>query len=84
VRVTKKMRDRAITLLLCDASELIAGVDLPNVPSTSDRLVYRACVAVWEASGFALDLATDCLEAAALLRDGWSPGDPVVRRGGGS
>lgn len=36
--------------------------------------------AVWDSS-FDATLDVDYLEAAALLRDGWNPGDPVeVRR----
>jgi hypothetical protein len=85
--ISKKTREEAIESLSVEADYHAAGAHQGGMLDRSrnaQNAVYVALGAVWYASGYSLDLATDCLEAAALLRDGWSPGDPVVRRGGGS
>lgn len=53
-----------------------------DAPVDDDRIydaACEACDAVWEGSGPRAALPDAYLEAASLLRDGWNPGDPVVR-----
>ena len=52
--------------------------ELAPVMSASSLLVNSACAAVWHATLHVGEHA-DWIEAAALLREGWCPGDPVVR-----
>ena len=81
MKISKRTREEAINVLILDAYN-----DVEVIPSTCrdgrgiDRLEYKALVAVWRATDYTLDDDDDCLEAAALLRDGWCPGEPVVRR----
>jgi 3-oxoacyl-[acyl-carrier-protein] synthase III len=84
--------DRTTAIAICDgAAQLVIGGGDPfarmaacdywtNGDQThpAARLSGSACYAVAEVRGVR-DQYT-LMEAAALLRDGWSPGEPVVRR----
>ena len=80
-RISKRAREEAIEacLLGADARTTEARHDVPDaallawqawhvvngaMPIEFGKTVAEACAELW-------------LEAAALLRDGWSPGDPV-------
>lgn len=81
-KISKAVREEAIESLSVESDYHASGAHHGDLPDRSDSVlnaVYIALGAVWYASEYSLDLATDCLEAAALLRDGWSPGDPVRR-----
>ena len=76
-------RRRAI--MVCELAGNCADAisEIVDVSSVSE-LAIAARWAANDCAWPALDYAGSCLEAAALLRDGWSPGDPVVRLRGGS
>lgn len=82
MKITKKIREEAIEALLCafDARQF-GHYSLLDLNRLSERWSKRACaLAAITYNGFNLvSFKDDVLEAAALLRDGWSPGDPVVR-----
>ena len=76
-RIGKRTREAAIHCLEQCASDRLGGVGGAWTEADLDMAawdaVYRACPN--------LDAIDTYLEAAALLRDGWNPGDPVeVRR----
>ena len=92
-KISKRTREQAI--LLCEltgnlgvdwgcgyawCADVQFLIDLPHVA------LLAAVDARWSVADVIDDpegnvrfYALTCLEAAALLRDGWSPGDPVVR-----
>lgn len=88
MRISEADREEAIEVLLCcadawirntwEATYTISDGDVERIASESYRSVFRTASRRYD------DRDEIYLEAAALLRDGWSPGDPVVRRGGGS
>jgi hypothetical protein len=90
---SKRDRERAILGLEVAADHCIAAManstidtealqDSAMAAGVPERiahgLVYDAWVRTMTITGNASRFADDCLEAAALLRDGWNPGDPVV------
>lgn len=89
-RVSKKTREEAIELLRCAAgfdsahgmidarSWLEPSWGSRRLASDAFDAVWRALVIQWS-HVWKIGWATLDLEAAALLEDGWSPGDPVVR-----
>jgi hypothetical protein len=86
-RISKKTREEAIEVLLCCADDRIKGKrtttsDIGDGPS--EWIASDAWTEAWTSTDYVTNSEFVYLEAAALLRDGWSPGDPVVRRGGGS
>jgi len=79
-------RERKAAIELC---ELSADCDLQNQWTKFTLLdaideARPGAVLAWKAFEAVDDsvggVAFEKLEAAALLRDGWNPGDPVVRR----
>jgi uncharacterized membrane protein len=81
-------RDRATAILICQVAALNpvrspAVVDaaawLGRQPGTATTLACAAWMAVFLAIN---DVRLAYAEAERLLRDGWSPGEPVVRLGG--
>ncbi len=82
----RTVREEAVDLLLCVAD--VAGSSAPerewpfSVASMGLSTTSRTWLLAEAAYGAVLldTRQSDALEAAALLRDGWSPGDPVVRR----
>lgn len=85
-RISKRVREEAIEALLVCADDRHMGGDLTTYDilgrgSRTHHVADRA----WSATGgrdldrpwSGRDPQTRYLEAAALLRDGWSPGDPV-------
>ena len=91
MKIPAAVREAAIVALRCEADDLIRrGPDLYQTESDRGVDAYLVSVTmgnVWDAlypigkfdnSDGALTF--EILEAAALLEDGWSPGDPVVRR----
>jgi hypothetical protein len=80
-RISKAVREEAIEALLCCADDYLTGND--GVDAADERaknLTDSALHAVWAATQHRLHIGDDHLEAAALLIDGWSPGDPVEVR----
>ena len=85
--ISDKMRRDAI--LICElaghcAEAIGDSVEDAGASKGASSLAIDARWAARDCAWPSLGYADSCLEAAALLRDGWSPGDPVVRRGGGS
>lgn len=84
--ISKKTRDEAIEALLCCASDRVVNRHTCTddiVTGPTDYVANMAWLETYRVLSGG-DIEDAYLEAAALLRDGWSPGDPVVRRGGGS
>lgn len=85
-RIGKRTREAAIHCLEQCASDRIGGVRDTSTDDVESGAAFLAASCAWfEAAsllpGMELRGAIDYLEAAALLRDGWNPGDPVeVRR----
>lgn len=84
-RVAKSVRDEAIEALLSCADDRIGSgrdygvISCDLLGGDTDRLADAAYAAVAEAPWKSSPtMVTEYLEAAALLRDGWCPGDPVV------
>lgn len=91
-RISKKLREEAILVASCEASNpdlaesTRTTADLLGASDEADELAFQAWCAVkdthlddtslWPFPGRQAVSA----EAAALLMDGWSPGDPVVLR----
>jgi hypothetical protein len=83
--VSKRDRAECVEYLLCCADRRIADVypslTVSNAPKRIRDVLLDAYDAAAGAMGFDAPMADDYLEAAGLLRDGWSPGEPVeVRR----
>ncbi len=83
MRIGDKTRADAATLceLAGNCADAISEIVVDTEASKAASLL--ATDARWAASDCAwpsLGYADSCLEAAALLRDGWSPGDPVKRK----
>ena len=87
-KISKKDREDAITLCLLRADHWIRNPDhwdafmefsSVGASSTSIRLFWDAFAIAGSALGTYSTMADDYLEAAALLRDGWCPGDRVRR-----
>jgi len=83
VKISKRLREDSAVLCLVGAqvgglwtaAQLVDGtsVDEPNAARNLARVAHEAAYMA------ANDFYEDALvEAAALLRDGWSPGDPIV------
>lgn len=89
-KISKRVRDEAIEMLLLDADlidrdgymddeDSCAFVDCARTNDPARNLAVDAFIAV----PYMFDtIGTDALEAAYLLMDGWNPGDEVVRIGG--
>lgn len=88
--VTKKERVDAIAQLEQFADTWISGPDWDNHIAHGDTalcsVAYRAQDAVTDSRVFncqdigdSISMAHIYLEAAALLRDGWEPGEPLER-----
>ncbi len=80
-RVSQRAREEAIEALLCSADSCLHGRyafihDLLAGGSDEGRLAWLAFEAVPDRPREFVQK----LEAAALLRDGWNPGDPVKVR----
>ncbi len=83
MRIGDKTRADAATLceLAGNCADAISEIVVDTEASKAASLL--AFDARWAASDCArprLGYTDSCLEAAALLRDGWSPGDPVERK----
>ena len=86
-KISKKVREEAIDALVSATDIVIADGNGRNVeandpldidtPVDVRQLANDALSAIWRATMYRLSVDGDWLEAAALLRDGWSPGDPV-------
>ena len=87
MRVTKKMRADAITICELDGG---SARDCADSIGAEDSAINLAVLAVRVVCDLGVDWSDDLIdfidwrEAGGILRDGWSPGDPVVRRGGRS
>ncbi|HET9949351.1 MAG TPA: hypothetical protein VFQ22_10560 [Longimicrobiales bacterium] len=86
MKIPAAVRERAVEALRCEADEChVPRLDGDPMYITEDddtvdeNLVNAVMNAVWSVLGFGGDIDTEILEAAALLEDGWSPGDPVHR-----
>jgi hypothetical protein len=82
-RISKAVREEAIEALLCCADARVRRESTVIRSVASGRAQIVACSlrgAVNHATGYQLSPVDDYLEAAALLLDGWNPGDPVARR----
>jgi hypothetical protein len=85
MRISKRVREEAIEACLCRAYLHLIGDVSPwsqwreDVGPVVAYVARRACIAqpatAHSGPGW---LAFQWLEAAALLRGGWSPGDPVT------
>lgn len=78
-RITRKQREDAIEECLCRADHWTCAPDMRDAPygdALADKAGSAAQRALYDA-GIPTPPADFYLEAAALLRDGWSPGDPV-------
>lgn len=86
-RISKRVREEAIEALLCAADTGQMDGNTGYIDDSGPGKAARR-LAVAAQSSFPVlsmwSLVDDNLEAAALLRDGWSPGEPVERIGGGS
>lgn len=91
MRISKRVREEAIeALLVCADDRIQTGNQwgLVTEEFNNDREVDALANAAYEAAAEALvipyvrssTMFEDYTEAASLLADGWSPGDPVVRR----
>jgi hypothetical protein len=90
MRISKRVREEAI--LICDATaadyaaNVDAGAAIESFRGEAATLADEACDVVQRVLPVAWNLAVrevlclDYAEAAALLRSGWSPGDPVTLR----
>ena len=86
-KISKKVREEAIEACLL-AADWWNRDDVGEHPISRRLVSHRVssvAFATANAAGLAslrsLDVDAEYLEAAALLRDGWSPGDPVRLRG---
>lgn len=84
-RIGKRTREAAIHCLEQCASDWIGGVastytwDVYSGGCAIEGAADDAWCEISRAAGY-LNVADIYLEAAALLRDGWNPGDPVEVR----
>ncbi len=80
-RISKRVREEAIKALLCAADRCrSAGVPAGFIDDSGPSKSARDLAIAAQNSFRILDawsLVDDNLNAAALLRDGWCPGDPV-------
>jgi hypothetical protein len=85
-RISKKVREEAILAIDVASSSGLewwpnTGADeIAPLYSAADRLITKALLAFDAAVPDEGHDLTRWLEAAALLRDGWNPGDPVEVR----
>jgi hypothetical protein len=89
-RIGKRTREAAIHCLEQCASDRIGDVaytatsEVYDAAAPNERLAEDTASDAWlevNRIAYELSMADKYLEAAALLRDGWNPGDPVeVRR----
>ncbi len=83
-RISKRVREEAADLLLCAAS--LGEAPIMEAEAGQCEAAVRLAAEAWSVARFAgadeyIGYPWCYLEAAAILRDGWSPGDPVeVRR----
>lgn len=97
MKLTKKQRDEAVALLRCAADEYLHCEGPWGWAAATEALGLTfdsrfACAVPAKEAVYPLVAHPDrgdvwygmcLLEAAALLEDGWNPGDPVERIGGG-
>lgn len=81
-RISRRVREEAIDACLIAADHYVMNPEgdprrVSGEPDDPTGLKSTTLSAVWAAAGYGYPIADDLLEAAALLRDGWSPGDPV-------
>lgn len=81
-KITKKVRDEAILVLQVGASlygsEWLISDVCDQLGVESSDLAFNAWNAVFDSPApIGDDWSIICAEAAALLEDGWVPGDPV-------
>ncbi len=85
-------QDRATAILICQIAALNpvsspAVVDVAAwlgwTTDTAPMAIALACTAWFSAFSLIESSRLAYAEAECLLRDGWSPGEPVVRLGGG-
>jgi hypothetical protein len=86
-RISKKVREEAILGLLCAAYDHAESVPVDSLQSlamsagVSEEVAFGLCYRAWlSVLRYVVEFDDACLEAAALLRDGWNPGDPVEVR----
>lgn len=77
MKISKRQREAAILECLCRADWWT-----PVRPESAPRASDLALMAGFIAYPHHRDMISTWLEAAALLRDGWSPGEPVEWIGG--
>ena len=77
-RISKRVREEAADALAADSSVDDLGGDHPHATMPLAQAALAAVLAV-ETQLFMSDANDELAEAAALLRDGWRPGDPVRR-----
>ena len=89
MRISKRVREEAVEALLADsdAYRMAEDADIKDgygaIDERAEWLRARALSALWRCYGWGEPISDDLLEAAALLRDGWNPGEPVVLLKGG-
>lgn len=77
MKISKRQREAAILECLCRADWWTPGRPADGPPTS--HVAWAAWAAAYPHHR---DMISVWLEAAALLRDGWSPGEPVERIGG--
>lgn len=89
MRISARARAAAVLALRCEADDACLSGDFTteDAVDVDHFVISEVMTAVW-GTGEHLsgdpeaDVRDDCLEAALLLEEGWSPGDPVRRIGG--
>ncbi|MBP9863395.1 MAG: hypothetical protein KBD62_35950 [Kofleriaceae bacterium] len=86
MKFSKQVREEAAVLCMISAgtqysiSGAANAIDaLPESEALAVRTRMDVSAWAWRArAAWSMDYDATCIEAAALLRDGWSPGDPIV------
>lgn len=82
-RIGKRVREAAIEALLCCADSRMNGTWLLTTANLviQNLAAHKAATAAWAACRSFVEYGhqgADChIEAAGLLLDGWTPGEPV-------
>lgn len=78
MKISKKTREEAILICAIAGSNHLLLFDVARYFSRRSGEVAKEAFSVAYDAG-AVNLSCSYLEAEALLRDGWCPGDPVER-----
>lgn len=81
MRISSEEREEAIEDLLVTADSIMSSRQVPGHRSPLAKTAWlHVHLPEYGPTERWLGIATEALEAAALLRDGWNPGDPVEVR----